>query len=342
MEDRKLGIAIAGVGEYTIDQLIPALKETRYCQLAGLISGDAEELQELVQKQGCKGVSVYTYDDFDKISNDDSIDIVYIVLPNFMHAEYVIRAAQAGKHIICEKPLGMNPQECEYMVDAIKKAGVQCSMGYRLHFDPFHRELMRLGQEQVFGPLKRLRLQCSMDAADEAWRLEKEKSGGGPLMNNGVYCVQAAIYLTGKLPQKVTASFVKETMPEKFKDVEQGIRWTFFFEDGIIAECESRYDMEQDMIMAEAENGWFRLEPAFAYDGQKGETSEGLINCTPVNQQAAQMDDFAWCILNGRETRVSVEMGLRDMELIAAIYDAARRDSCVQLSLQQYASLPEA
>jgi predicted dehydrogenase len=334
MINKNAGVALVGMGEYAVTQLIPALQETSNCHLAALVSGNEEKLVAEGKQHGISPEHLYTYDRFDTIADDAAVDIVYITLPNFLHSEYVIRAAAAGKHIICEKPMAMNPAECQHMIQAARDAGILFSMGYRLHFDPFHRELMRLGQQEVFGPVKRISLRNSMNAKKEGWRLDAERSGGGPLMNNGIYCIQAAIYIMGKLPVAVSAHFSNEQDTAQVNGVEQGIRWTLFFDNNVVADCESHYDADEDMIFVEADSGWFKLEPAFAYGGLKGETSEGPICVTPINQQAAQLDDFASCILTGRDSLVPAEMGMRDMEIIAAIYDAAKRRNCLRLTLQ--------
>lgn len=142
-----------------------------------------------------------------------------------MHAEYCIRAAEADKQVICEKPMALNPEECNRIIKAVELAGVRFSMGYRLHFDPFNKEMMRLGQQEVFGAVNRLELKNSMKIGDSSpWRLNKELSGGGPLVNNGVYCIQAAIYITGQFPVAVEANFAPETDPQRFNEVEEA-KW---------------------------------------------------------------------------------------------------------------------
>lgn len=338
MENRKqLGVAVVGAGEYTLTQIIPSLRETTHCRLAALVGGDRQEMMDATELHGLSSQHIYSYEQFEAIREDSDVDIVYVTLPNYLHAEYSIRAAQAGKHVICEKPMGMNPQECRYMIQVAEEMGVRLSMGYRLHFDPFHRELMRLGQQQELGAVTKIRIHNSMELDENEWRLDPEKSGGGALVNNGIYAIQAAIYILGQLPNAVTARYTKETQPEKFAEIEQGIAWTLFFDDGVLVECESTYDRQEDFIEATTTGGWFRLEPAFNYDGQKGLTSVGPMQCEPVNQQREQLDDFAQCILAGKKSRVPGEMGLRDAVIIDAIYDAAKRGNCVRLSLQEFA-----
>jgi len=338
----RLGVALVGLGEYATGQLMPALKETKNCYLAGLVSGDRQKLDQYKTEFGLAEECLYTYENFDSIAENRQIDIVYIVLPNSMHAEYSIRAMKAGKHVICEKPMAMNVTECERIIEAINETGMHFSMGYRLHFDPLNREMMRLGQGERFGEVKKLTLLDSMEIGEKnQWRLDPRRSGGGPLMNNGIYCIQAAIYITGKLPTVVDARFSEKTDPSKFQGLEEGIKWTMYFGDEVIAECESSYSKNQNVMRADAESGWFELNPAYEYEGLKGSTSEGEMKLTPVNQQALQMDDFALCVITDQKSRVPAEMGLRDMKIIAAIYESAEKRSKIDLQIPEFAELSE-
>ncbi len=336
----RLGVAVVGLGEYATTQIMPALKETENCYLAALVSGTPAKLRQYQAEYNIADSHLYNYENFDEIASNDDIDIVYIVLPNLMHPEFTIRAARAGKHIICEKPMANTPAECREMIHAIEAAGVRFSMGYRLHFDPYNKEVMRLGQQQVFGKVKKLTLLDSKDLGNKkTWRVDKKLAGGGPLMNYGVYCIQAAMYLTGKLPVAVDAAFSPRTDKERFDEVEEGIKFTLHFEDDIVAECECSYTKQQNLINVRAENGWFQLEPAYEYEGLKGKTSEGEITFPTVNQQALQMDDFAECIMEDKPTRVPAEMGLRDVEVIAAVYKSAETKQQVPIHLESFKTL---
>lgn len=338
----KLGVALVGLGRYAGGQLAPALKETEHCYLAGVVSGSLEKSNKWSIDYGLKETNLYTYDNFDQIANNDEIDIVYVVLPNAMHAEFVIRAAKAGKHVICEKPLATSLDDSHRMLEACRNAGVKLGVGYRLHYDLFNKEMMRLGQQKIFGQVNKVILDDSMTLDGYEWRVEGALSGGGPLMNNGIYCVQAAIYCFGELPVSVNARFTENTNPEFFKTVEAGIEWEMEFPSNRKAVCKSTYTHNGNLIRAEAENGWFELDPAYEYDGLKGKTSQGPMNFPAVNQQALQMDDFALCIKQNMESIVSGEMGVRDMEILMAIYESAENGRKVDLNLAAYANLTEA
>jgi len=341
-EERKLGIALVGLGTYSEKQLAPALRETMYCRLAGVVSGSEEKRAKWQRQYNLAEKNLYSYDNFDSIRTNTDIDIVYVVLPNAMHAEWVIRAARAGKHVICEKPMATSVEDCRRMIDACKDAGVILSLGYRLHFDPFNQEMMRLGQSKIYGSLTELTANNGMDVgASDQWRLKHDLAGGGPLMDVGIYCVQGVLYTLGELPVAVTATFHEKTDKRKFREVEEGISWEMEFPSGVKARCQCSYKNESDLLRAEASDGWFELQPAYAYNGLKGETSEGWMMITSVNQQAAQMDDFALCVQNRSATRVPGEMGLRDVQILLAIYESARSGRRVELHLQEFAGLTE-
>src|SRR5690606_12232494 len=213
----KLGVALVGLGKYSTEQLAPALLETEYCRLAGIVTGTPEKTKQWVEKYSLDENGVYDYQNFDSIANNPDIDIVYVVLPNALHAEFVIRAAQAGKHVICEKPMGLSVEECEDMIRACQDADRLLSIGYRLHFEPHSLEMARLGREEVFGSVRKITAADEIPIEENVWRLDKEMAGGGPVMDVGIYCVQGAVYTVGKSPIAVTAVEGKKTDPEKFR-----------------------------------------------------------------------------------------------------------------------------
>ncbi|WP_247236783.1 Gfo/Idh/MocA family protein [Telluribacter sp. SYSU D00476] len=323
--ERKLGVALVGLGKYSEEQLGPALEKTSLCQLTGIVTGTPDKAKKWKKKYNIPDKNVYNYQTFDQIADNPAIDIVYIVLPNTMHAEYSIRAAQAGKHVICEKPMAMTAAECQQMINASNKAGKKLSIGYRLHFEPHHHELMRLGQNEVMGKVNRIVADNGQKQSnDTPWRLGGGVGGGGPLRDVGVYCIQGAIYTKGEVPIAVTAKYHPVTDPKKFDKVEEGMDFQLHFADGTVAECKTSYNDKYNKLRGEAANGWFELSPAYAYDGLKGATSQGKMNIENVPQQARQMDAFADCILNNKATSVPGEMGMRDVQIIEAVFRAAQ------------------
>lgn len=320
-QKRGLGIALVGLGSYAGGQLAPALMETKHCYLAGIVTGTPPKEQTWAERYNIPTKNIYNYQNFDSIKDNPDIDIIYIVLPISMHKEFTIRAAQAGKHVICEKPMALNAKECDEMIAACKQANRMLSIGYRLHFEPYNQEMMRLGQKKIYG--KPLTIDCAngftYGGNPNAWRLKKALAGGGGLMDMGVYAIQGARYVTGEEPIYVTAREEK-TKPDLFREVDETIYFDLEFPSGCIAKGESSYNKNLDHLKVKAEKGDFELSRAYRYGGQQGRTPEGPMNLPHINQQAAQMDDFALCVRDKKPTRVPGEEGRNDMRVIDAIY----------------------
>jgi len=320
-QKNKLGVALVGLGSYSTYELAPALQETKNCYLAGIVTGTPVKEKIWADKYNIPGRNIYNYQNFDKIASNTDIDIVYVVLPVSMHKEYTIRAAQAGKHVISEKPMAISSKDCQEMIDACRKSGKKLSIGYRLHFEPYNMEMMRLGQQKVYGRL------ISMDCGNgfvyggdpNAWRLKKAMAGGGGLMDMGVYCIQAARYVTGEEPLFVTAREEK-TKPDLFKEVDETVYFDLEFPSGCIAHGTSSYNMNLNHLKVKAEHGEFELSQAYRYGGMEGRTPKGPMDFPQINQQAAQMDDFVTCITQNKDTIVPGEMGMQDMRIVEAIY----------------------
>jgi predicted dehydrogenase len=320
---KRLGIALVGLGGYSTGQLAPALKQTRHCYLAGIVTGSPEKAEAWTRKYNIPEKNIYDYSSFDRIADNPDIQIVYIVLPNAMHREYVVRAAKAGKHVICEKPMALSVEECDEMIEVCRSANRMLSIGYRLHFEPHNMEMMRLGQGEVFGKLKSIKAEHGMSEV-KGWRLDKQLAGGGPLMDVGIYCVQGVRYTTGAEPIAVTAVEGPKRDKEKFKDIEESMTFVMEMPDGLKASCKTSYSEELNVLRGDAEKGWFELAPAYEYKGIEGRTSSGKMTLPSVNQQAEQMDDFAMAIRENRPTPVPGEMGRQDVKILQAIYQAMR------------------
>ena len=315
----KLGIALVGLGNYSRAALKPALYQTEHVELRGIVTGTLSKAAQWSEEFGLDSTHVFNYETYDQIADNEDIDIIYIVLPNFMHAEYTIRALEAGKHVICEKPMAMNSAECEAMIQASKDADRLLSVGYRLHYEKHHQEAMRLGREKPFGPLNFIEASFAYHLSDPTlWRLNKAKGGGGAIMDLGVYPIQACRYVTGEEPVSVTAQgFVHDTT--RFKDIYETFLWQFEFPSGVVANCTTSYSSYVDRFYASCYRGWFELRPSFNGRGTRGATSEGVMDFPDINQQAAHMDDFALSIMNKKPVRVPASEGLQDLRIIEAI-----------------------
>ena len=318
---KKLGIALVGLGSYSTYQLAPALQETEHCYLAGVVTGTPAKEQLWANRYNIPKENIYNYDNFDTIAANKAIDVVYVVLPNSMHAEFSIRAAKAGKHVICEKPMALNVAECDAIIEACERAGVKLGMGYRLHSEPYTQEVKRFVREKTFGDV----LYVSADAAYRSmgnpnqWRLNRALSGGGALMNMGVYAIQSAIYATGENPISVTAQEFS-TRPDYFKDTDETITAQFEFDSGAMANIMTSHNVRANRLYATCTKGWFELDPASTYIPLAGRTSKGKLDFAQESQQKLQMDDFAKHVLYGEPNLAPGEMGRRDMVIVEAIY----------------------
>jgi predicted dehydrogenase len=249
------------------------------------------------------------------------------VLPVFLHKEFTIRAARAGKHVICEKPMAISVKECEEMIRACKEAGRLLSIGYRLHFEPFNMEMMRLGQQKIYGKVKEIDCANGFVYSGDpgAWRLKKAMAGGGGMMDMGVYTIQGARYTTGEEPIYVKAREEK-TRPELFREVDETIYYTLEFPSGAVAQGRSSYNANWNHLKVQAERGWFELTEAYRYGGMAGATKDGPMPFDPnMNQQAKQMDDFVQCVWQNKPSRIAGEEGLKDMKVVEAIYRSIAR-----------------
>ena len=142
-QKQKLGVALVGLGYYSTDLLAPALQLTQHCYLAGIVTGTPSKAETWKQKYNIPDNNIYNYQNYDSIANNPDIDIIYVVLPPSMHAEYVIRGAKTGKHMWCEKPMAISVAECQSMIDACNKNKVKLSIGYRMHPEPNRRQVLR-------------------------------------------------------------------------------------------------------------------------------------------------------------------------------------------------------
>lgn len=325
-QSKKLNIAICGLGRYGNYVADGILSASQHCRVAGIVTGTPSKINDWKKRFNIPQSNVYNYQNFDEIAKNKDIDLVYIILPNAMHKEFTIRSAKAGKHVIVEKPMAITEKDCEEMIKACDAAGVQLAMGYRLHYEPYNMELKRLGQEKAFGQVRLVEASLGYRSGTPGeWRLHKPLSGGGPLMNLGVYCIQASRYILGEEPISVTAQFGPVTRKELFKEVEESITWQLHFPSGAIATSTSSYSVGVDRVYAGADQGFFELSPAISYGPFRGRTSKGELSFPEINQQAVQCDEIAKVILSGKKLpdHISGKEGLLDVRVIEAIYEAA-------------------
>lgn len=333
---KKLNIALCGLGNYAT-MLASGIEISEYCTLAGIVTGSPEKALKWKAKYAIPDKNIYNYQNFDEISNNKDIDLVYVVLPNGLHKEFVIRSAKAGKHVITEKPMAISVADCEEMIKACNENKVQLAVGYRLHYEPTHIEIKRLGQEKVFGQVRFIEASLgykTYDTLDKTtvadkqndWRLNKKLSGGGPLMDLGIYCIQASRYVLGEEPIAVTAQFGAVNNKDRFSETEETISWQMEFPSGAISNCTTSCGFNVDRFYAAADEGSFELSPALSYGPFEGKTSEKELKFPEINQQKTQMDEICKLLLANKKlpSHITGAEGLKDVSIINAIYKAAK------------------
>jgi predicted dehydrogenase len=272
------------------------------------------------------------------------VQVVYIVLPNSLHAEYTVRAAKAGKHVLCEKPMANSVTECQQMIDACRSAKKQLMVAYRLQYEPHHRAAIQLARGKKLGALKLFSADNGQNQAPEPqWRHKKALAGGGALPDVGIYCLSAARYLSGEEPVEVFGSMYSTPGDARFKEVEENFLFTLRFPAGFIAQCTTGYghhDSRRLRLMGS--EAWVDMDPAFSYSGLRmrisrkspedpkaTDTTERSLS--QHSQFAREMDHFADCVLNNRPNHTPGEEGLQDMRIIEALYRSAREGKAQKL-----------
>jgi glucose-fructose oxidoreductase len=331
---RKIGVALVGLGYYSRDLLAPALQLTRYCHLAGIVTGSPEKIPVWQQRYGIPDSNVYSYETLHQIADNPAIDVIYIVVPTSLHEKYAVMAANTGKHVWCEKPMAMTVAECRSIIDACNKNKVQLAIGYRLHHEPNTQTITQYARSKPFGDVRHVIAKAgyynaSPDPND--WRMKKAM-GGGAMYDMGVYTLNAARYSTGEEPVAIAARH-EWKRPELFKEVDETTYFDLEFPSGAVAACKTSVGENMNILKVDCEQGWYKLEPFQAYTDVGGVTSTGVkLDKTIVNQQAAQMDDDALSILENIPVMAPGEEGLRDIALVeAAIKSVAAGGKTIRL-----------
>jgi predicted dehydrogenase len=326
----KLRWCIVGLGRISMGQFMPGLMLSGTGKITALVSGHREKAEKQAATYGVPRSSIYSYERFDEIRHNGQIDAVYIALPNSMHAEYTIRAAQAGKHVLCEKPMATSVEDCRRMIQACRRANVKLMIAYRCQYHPSHLKAIHLIRSGAVGQVQAIESAFGFDIARGEWRLNKKMAGGGPLVDVGIYCLNAARYLTGENPQAIKAYASVVDHDGRFTQVEESDGWTMKFPSGIVASCNTSYGAMMDgYFRVHASKGWIYMD-GFNYSGMhltaklaSGETIDEPDPIRAPGQFTAEADYFARCISSGREPKTDGEEGLRDMIAISRIYESA-------------------
>ena len=316
-----------------MDHFMPGCKSSQKSVVTAFVTGHREKADKLAAEYNVPAKNIYSYETFDEISNNPEIDAVYIALPNSMHAEYTIRAANARKHVLSEKPMATSLKDSQAMIDACRAAGKKLMIAYRCQYEPVNLRAIELIRDGKLGKIQAIESANGFNERAGEWRLNKKLAGGGPLMDVGIYSLNACRYLTGEEPAHLEGFCTVIDQDGRFRDVEENCSWTMRFPSGIVASCNTTYGAPMEgFYRVHGSLGTLHMEPAFSYQGihLKAESKgQEPIDMPEAEQDPSQFvreaDYFAGCVFDNQEPKSNGEEGLRDMRYIAAIYKSAGR-----------------
>jgi len=340
--EKRIGYALVGLGHLTLEELLPAFGSCKYSKPVALVSGDPEKAKKVADQYGIPSENIYNYDNFDSIKDNTDIDAVYIVLPNGMHEEFTIRAAKAGKHVLCEKPMANSVEEAKNMIAACKKANKKLMIAYRIQYEPHNRLAQKWAREKKFGKVKLIESINTQEIGDpKQWRLDKKLGGNGALADIGIYCLNTVRFLLGEEPEEVLASAYSTPGDKRFEEVEEAVLFQLKFPSGTRANCSTSYGVHQAQryFCYGDDGGWFGLDPAFAYVRLQMKASHAEEDMELAiqpdlgekNQFALEIDHMSLCIVEDKQPYTPGEEGLQDHIIIEAIYESARTGKPVKL-----------
>jgi len=323
--------AVVGLGHIAQVAVLPAFKHaTRNSRLVAVVSGDRAKRRDAA---GRYGVETYDYDDYDRCL--ETVDAVYVAVPNHLHAEYTVRAAGAGVHVLCEKPLAVTVAECRRMIAACRRHRVKLMTAYRLHFEEINLRAIDLVRDGRIGEPKFFNSSFSMRVRQGNVRTKREL-GGGTLYDIGVYCINAARYLFREEPTSVTATSVNSGVAA-LKGIDESTAAVLRFGDDRLASFVTSFNAsgvgEYRVVGTE---GDLHVDPAYEY--QQGLAYVLTVGDKTERKRVAKRDQFAAellhfsdCIRNDRVPEPSGEEGLQDVRIVEALYRSARTGRAVSI-----------
>jgi len=324
--------AVVGLGHIAQVAVLPAFRHARRnSRVTALVSGDPTKLRELSRQYRIEGT--YSYDQYEACL--EQVDAVYIALPNSQHAEYTIRAANAGVHVLCEKPMAVTVDECRRMVQACRRRRVKLMIAYRLHFEEINLQVIDLVRRGRIGDPKFFNSSFAMTVRPGDIRT-KRRMGGGSLYDIGVYCINAARYLFRAEPTEVTAISVNAA-GAKLKEIDESTGALLRFDgDRVAAFVTSFNSAATGFYQIVGTKGDICVDPAYEY--AEGLAYEMTVNGKTRRKRVGKRDHFAPellyfsdCILKDRDPEPSGEEGLQDVRIVEALYTSAKTGRAVRI-----------
>lgn len=341
---RKIRYAVVGIGSIAQEAVLPAFANAENSELTALVSGEEDKREALGKKYGLR--HTYSYENYRQCLSSGEVDAVYIALPNHLHRTYAEQAAQAGVHILCEKPLAQNEVECRKIIEAARAGGVRLMTAYRLHFESANLEAVKACESGKLGDVRIFHSAFCQQVAPGNIRLTNDvEHGGGSLFDMGIYCINAARYLFRDEPVEVTA-FRGSSGDRRFEKSEEMVSAILRFPDRLASFTCSFGAATCGSYLVAGTKGMLTLDPAYQYSMDKrlvvtvdGDTTERVFKKS--DQFAPELIYFSDCILNNREPEPSGEEGLVDVQIIEAVYRAANSGRAVSIEAVQRNARPE-
>jgi predicted dehydrogenase len=340
---RKIGYAVVGLGHIAQTAVLPAFAHAKNSRLVALISDDEEKREKLSRKYRC---DAYSYEQYEECLRRDDVDAVYIALPNTMHAEYTVRAAQAGAHVLCEKPMATSESDCRRMMVACDDAGVRLMIAYRLHFEPANLEAVKLVTSGRLGEARFFSSDFSYQVKPDNIRTQAE-TGGGVLWDIGIYCINAARYLFRAEPIEVTG-FAAQDADRRFDPgVEPGMSCLLRFGGEQLATFNVSFQAAPTATYRlVGTRGDVCLDAAYEYQGERElvvtiEDKSRTRTFPKTDQFGPELVYFSDCIVRDVEPEPSGEEGLADVRVIEALLRSAHDDHPVRLPPFKRRARPE-
>lgn len=322
----KVRFAVVGLGHIAQVAVLPAFKTVRNAELIALVSSDPEKLSRIGKKLEIK--HLYPYEEYSRALSN--VDAVYIALPNHLHREYAVRAAAAGVHVLCEKPMAPTERECREMIDATHQNNTKLMIAYRLHFEAGNLEAIKIANSGKLGEIRVFTSEFAQQVDDRNVRVtEPVWRGGGPVYDMGVYCINAARYLFGAEPLEVSA-IAESRKDERFQLNEEMVSVVMRFPGNRLATFTCSFgaaDVSWYSLLGT--KGLLRADPGYEYaEGirlavtRAGKTKSKIF--PKRDQFAAELTYFSDCVLRDKEPEPSGLEGLADVRVIEAIYHSLR------------------
>jgi|SRR5579863_5258186 len=336
---KQVGYAVVGLGSISQVAVLPAFAHSKKARLVAVVSGDKKKASKLAEQ--FRASQAFSYGELAECLRNPQVEAVYIATPPGEHEKYAVAAAQAGKHVLSEKPLAATVKQARNMVDTCRQNNVHFMTAYRKYFEPSSVTLKNMISKGELGRIDIIHTLFSelrpFGDNSPGWLFSRKLCGGGPLTDLGVYCVNTCRWLVDEDPVAASGAVTWVRDRRRYKNVEEGIAFRLDFPSGLMLQGTAAYSAAfSSFVHVHGEKGWAELAPAFAFEEERrlsGKIAGRWFARTfkPIDEFALELDYFSTCIREDRRPEPDGEQGLRDIIIIDAIYQAAKKGGTVKI-----------